>query len=112
MTLRQKQSCFAYHVGRLLLKAYSMGYEITLGEASRPKITAEYYAKMGIGIPNSLHISRLAIDLNLFIEGKYQRGSKGHDKLGEWWKKQHELARWGGDFGDPNHYSFAHNGKA
>jgi|DEB0MinimDraft_6_1074348.scaffolds.fasta_scaffold26491_4 hypothetical protein len=112
MTLRQKQSCFAYHVGRLILKAYGMGFEVTLGEALRTAEQAARNARRGTGISQSLHTQKLAIDLNLFKDGKYLSSTEAHRRLGEWWEKQHELARWGGRFHDGNHYSFAHGGRA
>jgi hypothetical protein len=34
------------------------------------------------------------------------RQTSDHQRLGEWWEKQHPLARWGGRWGDGNHYSF------
>jgi hypothetical protein len=114
MTLREKQSLFAHLVARLILGAIDLGYEVTLGEAWRSKETAEAYAKKGKGIKASLHRSRLAIDLNLFRDGKYLTSTEDHRELGEWWEKQHELCRWGGRFKrrDGNHYSMAHGGRA
>ena len=35
MTLREKQSKFAKMAAQLILKAYEMGYEVTLGDAYR-----------------------------------------------------------------------------
>lgn len=110
MTLRQKQSLFAYLAAKLILKIYDSNYEVTFGEAERPKITAEYYAKIGKGIKNSNHRVRLAIDLNLFKDGVYLTTEEHHRQFGEWWEQQHEFCRWGGRFGDPNHYSFVHEG--
>lgn len=111
MTLRQKQSLFARHAALLVLKAYDMGFEITLGEALRPSWVAKENARRGRGIANSLHTQKLAIDLNLFKNGRYLSSTEAHRKLGEWWEKQHELAAWGGRFRDGNHYSFTHGGR-
>lgn len=112
MTLRQKQSLFAHHVAKLILHAYEMGYEVTLGDAYRSPEEAARQAKAGRGIATSLHTQRLAIDLNLFKDGHYLTSTEAHRPLGEWWEKQHELARWGGRFKDGNHYSFTHGGRA
>jgi hypothetical protein len=114
VTLRQKQSLFAKHVARLILRAYALGYEVTLGEALRTQAQAAANAASGAGIANSLHCEKLAIDLNLFRDGKYLSATESHRELGEWWEQQHELARWGGRFRRPdgNHYSFAHAGRA
>jgi hypothetical protein len=69
MTLRQKQSKFAKMVPLLLLYAYELGYEITLGDA---------WAKTG-HIKNSFHYKKLAQDLNLFKNGRYLRSTKSHE---------------------------------
>jgi hypothetical protein len=114
MTLRQQQSLFAKLLPRLLDKAYELGYEITLGEAWRPEATANIYADLGIGSKNSLHRDRLAIDLNLFKNGRYLRSTESHKPLGEYWEGLHPLCRWGGRFTKPdgNHYSLARGKRA
>lgn len=114
MTLRSKQSLFVKLVAQLIDWAYAQGYEITFSEAYRPPFVAEEYARRGVGIKTSLHCSRLAIDLNLFKDGKYLTRTKDHEPLGEYWKNLHPLCRWGGDFRrrDGNHYSMTHRGRA
>jgi hypothetical protein len=110
MTLGEKQRKFTALVAELIRYAYSQGYELTLGEAWRPPETAAAYARAGKGIANSLHISRLAIDLNLFRNGTWLSKSEDFLPLGEWWEKQDPLCRWGGRFGDGNHFSLEHLG--
>ena len=112
MTLRQKQSLFARLSAELILKAYSLGYEVTYGEAYRSPEEAARLAKAGLGIKDSLHASRLAIDLNLFRDGVWLKDTDGHKPLGEWWEQQHALCRWGGRFNDANHYSLTHGGRS
>jgi len=64
MKLSEKQQQFTRMVADLILFAYEHGYGLTFGDAYRsPKV--EY------GHKNSLHRKRLAIDLNLFKDGKY-----------------------------------------
>ena len=111
MTLRQKQSLFVRLVAKLIDHAYALGYELTFGEAWRTPEQAARNAAAGTGIRNSLHVDRLAIDLNLFRDGDYLATTEAHRPLGEWWEQQHPLARWGGRFGDGNHYSLAHGGR-
>lgn len=111
MTLREKQSLFVRLVAELIRHATESGYDLTFGEAWRTPEQAALNAKSGKGISNSLHIDRLAIDLNLFQGGTYLTGTEAHRFLGEWWEKQHELCRWGGKFNDGNHYSLEHNGR-
>lgn len=113
MTLRQKQSAFVRLVARLIYQATSMGYELTFGEAKRSAEEAARLAKLNKGIKNSLHVLQLAIDLNLFRDGRYLTSTEAHRPLGEWWEAQStpELqCTWGGRFGDGNHYSVAHGG--
>jgi D-alanyl-D-alanine carboxypeptidase-like protein len=109
--LGEKQRLFAKLVGDLLQHIYLEGYECTLDWVYRPPEVAQYYASLGIGIRNSLHILKLAIDLNLFRNDVWLRSSDEHRPIGEWWEKQHILCRWGGRWGDGNHYSLEHEGR-
>lgn len=114
MTLRQKQSAFAALVPKLILKAISLGFEVTLGEVYRSKEEAERLAKLNKGIKDSLHTLKLAIDLNLFLDGKYLSSTESHRPLGEWWEEQSTdeiTCHWGGRFKDGGHYSVGHGGK-
>lgn len=120
MTLGEQQEKFARLVPRLIDKALELGFQVRLGEVERPQRMAEWYASRGLGTRNSLHISRLAIDLHLFQRGTYLSDTESHRELGEWWKQQDPDARWGGDFRgvngkpkpDGNHYSLAWEGRA
>lgn len=112
MTLRQKQSLFAWHIAKLILKAYELGFEVTCGYWTRSQ---EENDRIG-GHPQSLHVKKLAVDLNLFRADatgrvRYLSSTKSHRVLGDWWVQQHELACWGGEWGDGNHYSFTHAGR-
>jgi hypothetical protein len=112
MTLRQKQSLFVVLVAELIQHATALGYELTFGEAQRSPAEAARLAKLGTGIATSLHVQRLAIDLNLFKDGEYLRSTAAHTPLGEWWEQRHPLCRWGGRFKDGNHYSLTHGGRS
>lgn len=112
MTLRQKQSLFVRLIADLISYADELGYELTFGEAWRPQETAELYERQGKGIANSLHCDRLAVDFNLFRNGKYLVLTSDHQPLGEYWEKLHPLCRWGGRFNDGNHYSLTDGGRA
>ena len=96
MSLREKQSKFAKKVALLILHAYELGYEVTLGDA---------YATRGHS-SNSFHYKRLAIDINLFKDGIYLEKTEDHKSLGDYWKSIG--GTWGGDFKhkDGNHYSY------
>lgn len=114
-TIFEKQTKFAELSAKLILKAFELGYEVTLGEAWRPDVVAQAYATDGRGIKNSLHRLRLAIDINLFHGGKHLNKSEEYRILGEWWEAQSTkdsliLCCWGGRFGDGNHFSIEHGG--
>lgn len=105
------QEEFAQQVANLIKKAGELGYGVTFGEAYRTPEQAALNAKNGKGISNSLHMDRLAIDLNLFKDGVYIADETGHRELGEWWEARGPMYRWGGRFRDPNHYSLSPDGK-
>ena len=113
MTLGEKQRLFTKCVGQLINWSYEHGYELTLGDAYRSPQQAAANVVSGSGIANSLHTQRLAIDLNLFINGVYQTDSKAYKPLGDYWKSLDAGCCWGGDFttrADGNHFSVQHNG--
>lgn len=107
------QEEFAQAVAKLIQQAVTMGYTVTLGEAWRTPQQAQLNADAGKGIVHSLHIERLAIDLNFFQNGQYvSDGSKLKD-IGTWWKSLGDKYRWGGDFThlpDGNHFSITPDG--
>ena len=100
MTLRQKQSKFARMVAHLIAYAYDIGYEITFGDAYRD-------VRFNYGHKKSLHRKRLAIDLNLFKDGKYITNNEGHKCLHDYWDRIGGSERISGDM---NHYSLEHEG--
>lgn len=111
MTLREKQSLFVRLVAKLIIRAEELGYELSFGETYRTPEQAILNAKAGKGIKNSLHTERLAVDLNLFKDGRFLGSTEDHRKLGEWWETLHPDCRWGGRFQDGNHYSLSPDGK-
>lgn len=111
MTLGEKQRLFTKLVVNLLEFIHSRGYETTFGDAYRdPRAFGEIGKDGPYGHKASGHKQRLAIDINLFLDGKHLTSDKDHEPFGVWWESQHELCRWGGRFKDGNHYSLEHNG--
>jgi hypothetical protein len=102
-SLRQKQSRFARMTAQLINHATILGYEITFAHAYRSQDEAKR-----LGFSKSLHCQRLAIDLNLFKNGRYLTSTKAHTPLGEYWESIG--GSWGGRFNDGNHYSLEHRG--
>lgn len=113
MSLLSVQQRFAVDAATLILKAHMSGWGVTLGEVWRSPEQAQWNAERGLGIANSLHTEKLAIDLNLFTpEGVYITDDRGHTELGAWWKSLGPDHYWGGDFSrkDFNHYSISPDG--
>ena len=136
-TLGQKQRRFAKLFSGLLVYIHSRGYGVTFGEGLRSDEQAEINA-LGFagrerlaktveasfpalavkirnndkanGVRSSLHQLKLAQDVNLFMGDRYLPSSEDHKIFGEWWESQAPDCRWGGRWGDGNHYSIEHGG--
>jgi len=105
--MSKAQSEFARNAARLILKMSEPPYSCTLGEAWRTPEQASWNASKGTGIKNSLHCKRLAIDLNLFVNDVYVTDGAAHKPFGDWWESLSPFNRWGGRWGDGNHYEQA-----
>ena len=114
MKLGRKQELFARLLPKLLTKARQLGYEVRIGEVYRSPEEARRLAALGKGIVNSNHCRKLAVDLFLVVDSKVTWDCMHYDRLGEWWKRQHPLCRYGGDFRNRDcvHYSLEHQGTA
>lgn len=108
-TLGQKQRRFTRMLADLICFAYDNGYELTVGDAYRdPRLHGEMGVKKGYGHASSNHKQRLAMDFNLFKDGKFLTSTEDHRPLGEYWESIG--GSWGGRFNDGNHYSVEHDG--
>jgi hypothetical protein len=110
MKLSERQGIFALNVSKLLQWIFQGTRTCTLGEAWRTEEQAKYNEEHGLGIANSLHRSRLAIDLNLFKDGILLENLEDYREAGEYWKTLHIDNNWGGDFKkrkDPYHFSMS-----
>jgi hypothetical protein len=112
MSLSEQQRAFCLNVGKLIAWAYDNGYELTFGEALRTPEQAAHNATTGAGIANSLHLIRLAIDLNVFKDGVYQTDVDAYRPLAEYWKSLNPLNAAGADFSKPDadHFSMSYGG--
>lgn len=110
MTLGQKQRKFTRMIADLIVFAYGQGYELTVGDAYRdPRVHGAVGEKKSYSSAGSLHKERLAIDFNLFKDGKFLTQTEDHRPLGEYWESLG--GSWGGRFNDGNHYSLEHGGR-
>lgn len=102
-TLGDHQQLFALLIAHLILYAYDHGYQIRCGD---------FFRGDGAGHKtNSCHYIKLAADLNLFLDGKFLDKTPDHKILGDYWITLHTLCRWGGRYGDGNHYSLVYQGR-
>jgi hypothetical protein len=99
--LSEKQWRFTEMTASLIYWARDHGYKLTYGDAYRDD-------RCAYGQPFSLHKKRLAVDFNLFKDGKYLSTTEDHLPLGEFWESIG--GSWGGRFNDGNHYSLEHEG--
>lgn len=131
--LLDRQRLFARLLPRLLDYIIDSGHTVTMGEAWRSAVQAELYAmgpsaRLALaasldgsypalaadiralgsarGIRASVHCDRLAVDLNIFDSGGNLLQSKAdYAPFGAFWKSLDSLCKWGGDFGDADHFS-------
>lgn len=97
MTLGEKQRKFVYCIGKLIVWAYEQGYEISFGDTYPGKFK---HSEFG------MHPKGLAIDLNLFRDGRYLTTTEDHAPLGQYYESLDPKASWGGRWEDGNHYSY------
>lgn len=113
MRLSTLQQEFTVAIAQLINYATAKGYKLTFGDAYRdPRCHGEVGQKASYSSPKSRHKLRLAVDFNLFVLGEYvsDGGKLEYIDIGSEWERIHPLARWGGRFGDANHFSFEYQG--
>lgn len=101
MTLGQTQEKFSVMVQHLLAQAHTLGYNVRIGHVMR-------CPGCKTGKINSLHKMKLAIDINLFRDGRYLDKTEDHAELGQFWESIG--GSWGGRWNDGNHYSLSYGG--
>jgi hypothetical protein len=108
MTVREKQSTFLMNVSKLIQWAFANGFELTGGELLRPKEMQTLYVQQGKSkTMDSKHLDKLAIDLNLFINGVYQTDTASYKPLADFWQSLNPANRAGYYFTslkDGNHF--------
>jgi hypothetical protein len=97
-TLGENQEIFAQHAAALIIKAKEMGFGVRLGEALRTPEQQKLYFNSGASKTMlSKHLLKLAIDLNLIVDGKLATAAQIRP-LGKWWESLDPLNRWGGSW--------------
>ncbi len=96
MQLWKKQALFTRNVVDLITHIDSLGYFVSFGEVYRTRDQAIIYANKGLGIVDSLHCKRLAVDLNIFDkEGHLLTYSDDYVPFGKYWEGLNPLNRAG-----------------
>lgn len=95
--LGAEQETFSTNVAKLIEFINKKGYHVTFGEAYRTHEQALIYAHEGLGIKNSLHCERLAIDLNIFDNSNRMLSTVEECRqFGDYWESLHPFNVWGG----------------
>lgn len=94
--LCRKQAVFTRNVVDLITHIDSLGFFVTFGEVYRTVDQAKLYASKGLGIQDSLHCKRLAVDLNIFDkDGNILKTSEDYEPFGKYWESLNPLNRAG-----------------
>lgn len=98
MSLVAEQAEFLRHVCLLIDRATKAGFVVTGGELYRTPEQQQLYVKTGRSqTMNSLHLKRLAVDFNFFLDGKLVYDKQILAPLGAYWESLHPLNSWGGN---------------
>jgi hypothetical protein len=98
MSLVTEQAAFLLDMGKLVQFATNQGFVLTAGELYRTPEQQEIYMKTGRSqTMNSLHLKRLAVDFNIFKDGKLVSSKEVLAPLGVFWESLNPLNSWGGN---------------
>lgn len=100
MNLSDQQFEFLKDVVELLDFVISQGWKVTGGELQRTKEQQEIYVNEGKSkTMNSLHLDKLAIDLNFFTpDGELTYNKDDLQWIGDYWENLNDLNEWGGNW--------------
>lgn len=100
MKLSEKQQLFTWHIGQLIMFANARDMKLTFGHAWRSLEEQKRLKSEGKSQTlKSKHLDRLAVDFNLFINGRLIWDWHKWKVLGDYWEDLNPgVNRWGGDF--------------
>ena|SRR3990167_3292700 len=116
MKLSEARCLFSYYLSNLLLEMFKAGDWACFDEVT-DRITSQ--DPSSDHMTGSLHHVGLAGDINLYTRAEdgsleYMSTTEAHKQFGELWESWAESTgyplRWGGRFGDGNHYSWEWQG--
>ena len=98
MSLVTEQAAFLLDMCKLIQFATEQGFTLTAGELYRTPEQQEIYMKTGrSSTMNSMHLLRLAVDFNIFKDGKLVGNKATLAPLGAYWESLNPLNSWGGN---------------
>lgn len=115
MNLGEKQRLFSRLLADLIQFIYAHGYECAMAEG----YVGLSIDKPGEDTPHKRtggHFKKISQDIDLFKlnpqtgQMEWLTKTAHHKIFGEYWETLHPLCRWGGRFGDGNHYSLEDGG--
>lgn len=100
MGLVAEQDIFMGHLALLVTEARRLGFQVTGGELWRSPEQQKIYFDTGRSktLTASRHLSRLAIDLNFFKDGKLLGTKASMQSLGDFWESLDSRNKWGGNW--------------
>jgi peptidoglycan L-alanyl-D-glutamate endopeptidase CwlK len=99
MSLVNEQWEFLQDVAALITFIAKKELTASGGELYRTEYQQAEYLRTGKSkTSNSMHLKRLAIDLNFFKDGVLLMDKKSLQPLGDWWEGLSEQNKWGGNF--------------
>ena len=113
MSLVREQDDFLSDVAMLILYIQERGFIVSGGELWRTREQQQVYFNLGRSkTMNSMHLKRLALDLNFFREkedGSLEQITMKPDLqlVGDYWESLSDENRWGGNWRsiyDPGHF--------
>ena len=99
MILSDQQQLFTRNIGKLIKYAHLKGFGLTFGHAWRSMEEQERLVQAGLSqTKDSRHLDRLAVDFNVFLDGRLCLEWASIKILGDYWESLHPQNRWGGDW--------------
>lgn len=98
MSAVTEQAAFLLDMCKLVQHATTLGFTLTAGELFRTPEQQQIYVKTGRSqTMNSLHLQRMAVDFNIFKDGRLCYDKAVLAPLGAYWESLHPLNSWGGN---------------
>ena len=97
--LVNEQVKFLKDIGKLIAYSEEIGVELTAGECYRTAYQQKRYIATGRSqTMKSMHLKRLAMDFNLFIDGNLTWELEAYQPLGDYWESLDPKNKWGGNW--------------